>query len=430
VTPTVTRILSTVLPTRRRNRTAVVSALVVALAAVPLSAAPASAAPQPASGAVSTTVPLESGETPEGAEAAVVTGSISGSITCDLCDEPGIAESLLVEFERNVGTQSEPAWSYAGSVWAEATAEADGAVAYTFDGDSGMVPGTYRATVSGGWGWRVRTNLSPEVTVAEGADVTLDLVVEFLEFERDFSGDDLPDVLARNSAGALLMYSGDGAAGWSGVATIGSGWSGMNHVFAAGDFSGDGHEDVMARDGAGRLHLYRGDGNGGWLGWGVVGTGWSHMTAIFSPGDFSGDDNADVLARDGAGDLWLYTGDGQGGWGTVWKVGSGWNIYDQIFAVGDFGGYGETNVMGRNSAGELFVYRASGWGSWAGQYRAGTGWGIMDAIFGAGDFNGDGWDDVMGRDRSGRLVLYPGEGGLFKLPSVVGTGWGPLKFVS
>ena len=83
------------------------------------------------------------------------------------------------------------------------------------------------------------------------------------------------------------MYSGDGASGWSGVGTIGSGWSVMNHVFAAGDFSGDGHEDVMARDSAGRLHLYRGDGKGGWLGWGVVGTGWGHMTAIFSPGDFS-----------------------------------------------------------------------------------------------------------------------------------------------
>ena len=112
------------------------------------------------------------------------------------------------------------------------------------------------------------------------------------------------------------------------------------------------------------------------------------------------------------------------------KVGSGWNIFDTVFAVGDFGGYGEANVMGRMPNGDLWVYQASGWGDWIGQYRAGTGWNMFDAVFGAGDFDGDGWDDIMGRDRSGNLHLYPGEGGLFKLPSVVGTGWGHLSFVS
>ena len=185
--------------------------------------------------------------------------SISGTITCERCDEADVAEGLYVEFERSVGTRSEPAWVHAGGVWAEATDEADGAAAYTFSTDNGLVPGTYRAQVGGTWGWRTRANLSPAVTVADGADVTLDLAAEFLQFDRDFSGDDHPDVIARTGAGALLMYSGDGAGGWSGVGTIGSGWSIMNHVFAAGDFSGDGHEDVMARDSAGRLHLYRGD---------------------------------------------------------------------------------------------------------------------------------------------------------------------------
>lgn len=356
--------------------------------------------------------------------------SISGSITCDRCDEPEVGDKLYVEFERNVGTRSEPAWVYAGAIMATSTDAADGAAGYTFSTENGLVPGVYRATVGGDWGWRTRANVSPAVTVEDDSKVTLDLEVEFLGFDRDFSGDDHPDVIARSGSGAMLMYSGDGNGGWSGVATIGSGWSAMNHVFAAGDFSGDGHEDVMARDGAGRLHLYRGDGKSGWLGWGVVGTGWGHMTAIFSPGDFSGDGNADVLARDGAGDLWLYPGDGKGGWGAVSKVGSGWNIFDQVFAVGDFGGYGEANVMGRSANGDLWVYQASGWGSWVGQYRAGIGWGIMDAIFGSGDFDGDGWDDVMGRDSSGRLWLYPGEGGLFKLPSVIGTEWSPLRFVS
>jgi hypothetical protein len=374
---------------------------------------------------------LGEGEVRTGVDAEMTLfASISGSISCERCDEPAVGDQLFVQFERNVGTRSEPAWILSGGAPATPTEAADGSASYEFTKHDGLQPGMYRASVQGGWGWRTRANHSPVVTVEDGAEVTLDLEVEFLEFDRDFSGDEHPDVIATTGAGALLMYSGDGASGWSGVDAIGSGWAVMDHVFAAGDFSGDGHEDVMARDGAGRLHLYRGDGRGGWLGWGVVGTGWGHMTAIFSPGDFSGDGNADVLARDGAGDLWLYPGDGKGGWGEVWKVGSGWNIFDQVFAVGDFGGYGEANVMGRTANGDLWVYQASGWGSWIGQYRAGTGWGIMDAIFGAGDFDGDGWDDVMGRDTSGLLWLYPGEGGLFKLPSVIGTGWSPLGFVS
>ncbi|MFE6253719.1 carboxypeptidase regulatory-like domain-containing protein [Agromyces sp. NPDC057865] len=356
--------------------------------------------------------------------------SISGSITCDRCDEPEVGDNLYVQFERNVGTRAAPVWVYLGTVLATPTDAVDGAAEYTFSTEDGLVPGIIRATVGGHWGWRTRANLSPAVTVADGAKVTLDLAVELLKFDRDFSGDELPDVLVRNSAGAMLMYTGDGEAGWKGVSTIGSGWTVMNHVFAAGDFSGDGHEDVMARDAAGRLHLYRGDGKGGWLGWGVVGTGWGHMTSIFSPGDFSGDGNADVMARDAAGDLWLYPGDGKGGWGAVSKVGSGWNIFDTVFAAGDFGGYGEANVMGRMPNGDLWVYQASGYGGWMSQYRAGIGWNMFDAVFGAGDFDGDGWDDIMGRDRSGNLHLYPGYGGLFKLPSVVGTGWGHLSFVS
>ncbi len=106
--------------------------------------------------------------------------SISGSITCDRCDEPEVGHSLYVEFERNVGTRSEPAWVYAGGIMATSTDEADGAAAYTFSTENGLVPGVYRATVGGDWGWRTRANVSPAVTVEDGSKVTLDLDVEFL----------------------------------------------------------------------------------------------------------------------------------------------------------------------------------------------------------------------------------------------------------
>lgn len=354
---------------------------------------------------------------------------LSGIIRCDGCSDYDVARSLGVRLERNVGTRAQPVWVDAGftGTWANG----EGAYYEFRNSDGGLFPGIYRASVEGDWGWRPRPNASPAVTIEDGAQVVLDLDIEFLKFDRDFSGDEAPDVLVRTAGGAMLMYTGNGASGWTGASTIGSGWTIMNHVFAAGDFSGDGHEDVMARDWAGNLHLYRGDGKGGWLGQGLVGTGWGRMTAIFSPGDFSGDGHVDVLARDGAGDLWMYPGNGKGGWGVPSKVGSGWNMFDRIFAAGGFGGYGGANVMGRTPSGDLYAYPASGSGGWATPALVGTGWTIFDAVFGSGDFDGDGNDDVMGRDRAGNLWLYPGRGGFgWGNPSVVGTGWGHLSFVS
>jgi len=87
----------------------------------------------------------------------------------------------------------------------------------------------------------------------------------------------------------------------------------------------------LARDGAGYLWLYRGDGRGGWLPRVRVGNGWSGMTALLGPGDFDGDRFVDVLARDGAGYLWLYRGDGRGGWLPRVRVGNGWNTIDALF---------------------------------------------------------------------------------------------------
>ncbi|RXZ72807.1 carboxypeptidase regulatory-like domain-containing protein [Agromyces albus] len=352
---------------------------------------------------------------------------LSGNILCPRCGDPEVTPFLSVQLERDAGTGAEPVWEGAGTTPVSPTASADTGY-YTL---TGLAPGSYRIRVDGDESWTPRPNASEVVTIGDGDEALLDLSIEFSRLDRDFSGDDDPDVIVRSRGGGLLMYAGDGASGWSGVSTIGSGWGAMNHVFAAGDFSGDGHADVMARDGAGRLFLYRGDGSGGWLDWGVVGTGWSVMNSIFSPGDFSGDGHVDLLARDGAGNLWLYPGDGAGGFGSVSKVGVGWNVYDQVFAVGDFGGYGRANVMGRNSAGQLHVHPSSGSGGWAPPSLVGTGWGGFDAVFGSGDFTGDGNDDVMGRDASGRLWLYPGDGfSGWKPRSVVGTGWSSLSFVS
>ena len=153
---------------------------------------------------------------------------------------------------------------------------------------------------------RVRDRHPAERSAAAGSQFTALLA------PRDFNGDGKPDILARTSAGALLMYRGDGDGGWmSGTPTqIGSGWQGFSALLAPGDWSGDGKPDVLARTSAGALLLYRGNGAGGWIGGAEqIGSGWQQFDALVAGGDFSGDGKPDVLARTSAGALLMYRGE-------------------------------------------------------------------------------------------------------------------------
>ena len=131
---------------------------------------------------------------------------------------------------------------------------------YRGDGDGGWLTGTAEK-IGSGWG--------PFTTILGAGD---------------FSGDGKPDVLAVNPAGALLMYRGNGAGGWlTGQAEpVGSGWGGFTALAAGGDFSGDGKPDVLARRSDGALLLYRGNGAGGWLtGHGEpIGSGWNGLNYL------------------------------------------------------------------------------------------------------------------------------------------------------
>ena len=97
---------------------------------------------------------------------------------------------------------------------------------------------------------------------------------------RDFNGDGFPDIMARDAAGGLWLYPGNGTGGWLPRQQVGSGWGGWTAIISAGDFNGDGFPDIMARDAAGGLWLYPGNGTGGWLPRQQVGSGWGSWTAI------------------------------------------------------------------------------------------------------------------------------------------------------
>jgi serine protease len=98
----------------------------------------------------------------------------------------------------------------------------------------------------------------------------------------------------------------------------------MTAVVGPGDITGDRKADLLARDAAGVLYRYPGNGRGGFGGKVPVGSGWNSMTTITGRGDYSGDARTDVLSVDTNGALWLYRGNGLGGFSGRTAAGSGW----------------------------------------------------------------------------------------------------------
>ncbi len=288
----------------------------------------------------------------------------------------------------------------------------------------GTVSGTLGARVLAGTGWNAITaRLGPSDSRALAVPPTLP-AVDKTPGTGDFDGDGRRDVLARDSAGSLFVYPGNGSSGWLTSKKLSGNWGEFTFIAGVGDLNSDGYRDSLAVDSSGELWMYPGNGKGGWLTRVKVGSGWLGYTAMFGAGDFNGDGVPDILARDPAGSLWLYPGDGNGGWLAASRIGSGWSSYGAIFGAGDFNGDGKADVLARDVAGLLWLYPGDGAGGWLPRRQVGSGWAGFTAIFAAGDFSGDGFPDVIARDSAGRLFLYPGNGtGGWLQPSQIGSGW-------
>ncbi|MBM9509101.1 FG-GAP-like repeat-containing protein [Actinacidiphila acididurans] len=190
-----------------------------------------------------------------------------------------------------------------------------------------------------------------------GAADFFDVQYNWLTQAGDLDGDGYGDLLARTPGGALYRYSGplSGDFDTQRHTWLANGFGGYNAIFASTDFSGDGIPDVLARDAAGDLWLYRGTGKGGLQPRVHIGVGLRGYNLITGRGDLSGDGLADFIARDSAGTLWLFKGNGKGSYAGRVKLATGYAGYNRIVASGDIDHDGHPDLFATTPAGGAAV---------------------------------------------------------------------------
>ncbi|GAA1255171.1 FG-GAP-like repeat-containing protein [Oryzihumus leptocrescens] len=174
----------------------------------------------------------------------------------------------------------------------------------------------------------------PDAIARVGTDDTLDLMLgqsngtfgaprvigngweafDLVEPAADLDYDGVPDLLARDASGNLLLYPFHRDGSFGPRVTLGVGWQGMASVVGVGAFNNDANGDVVAlRASDHALVLYRGDGATALQDSFVMATGQDDLVQLVGVSDYNGDGAADLIARSANGDLWLYTGNGAGG---------------------------------------------------------------------------------------------------------------------
>ncbi|MET9218642.1 hypothetical protein ABZX65_07635 [Streptomyces sp. NPDC003300] len=131
----------------------------------------------------------------------------------------------------------------------------------------------------------------------------------------DYTDNGSPDILARDSSGVLwredtVYYPESHQLTGSDRVKVGPGWNSYSRIVAVGNVAGSSAGDLIARDNAGVLWLYTGTGKGTFAARTKIGPGWNVYTQMFGIGDSNIDGKPDLITRDSTGTTWRYLGTG------------------------------------------------------------------------------------------------------------------------
>ncbi len=150
----------------------------------------------------------------------------------------------------------------------------------------------------------------------------------------DVTGDGIPDLWARNrSTGSLWLYPGAPGGSWGTARVVGTYWNVFDQLVSPGDVTGDDIPDLWARNrSTGELVLYPGAGGSAWRSSRVVGTHWGMHDLLTATADVTGDGIPDLFARNrSTWERWVYpTGTAGGPVSPHRVVGPGWDMHDVV----------------------------------------------------------------------------------------------------
>ncbi len=227
----------------------------------------------------------------------------------------------------------------------------------------------------------------------------------------DFTGDGIPDILARSTSGALLVYENSGS--FNGTATyphatfINNGWGSFTWIGSA-DLNGDGFSDVVATDAYGNMYaaVHSGQFSGTrTLRSGLVylGTGWNINDMVYVY-DYNGDGLDDILARRaGTGNSYVYYNNGLSGTSTlqapVHFMGGG--LYDDYQGIADIDLDGSPDFVYVTGHYLITIPLNGSQGA-----VLGTGWDTVNSLTFT-DVDNDGRDDIIAkRNTDSTLLAY------------------------
>ena len=213
----------------------------------------------------------------------------------------------------------------------------------------GRAPGGIVALDARGTGW-----FKPSLATGLVSDGT-----NFLQLAGDWNGDGHADVLTRStSTGHVWLYRGTGDGRLLERTLLHSGWGDKRDLVVTADLTGDERPDLLARDADGTVYVYPSDGAGGTQQRRLAHAALFATDLVTPAGFWDGDGVRDLIVRNAADKrLYLVPGTTTGTLGTPVPLSGDFAAYDRIVGTGDFNGDGHPDLLARESStGRLWLF--------------------------------------------------------------------------
>ncbi|MEV4425971.1 FG-GAP-like repeat-containing protein [Streptomyces sp. R-07] len=307
-------------------------------------------------------------------------------------------------------------FNYNGAGYAEHVAlvksiNADGTITTIGGNQSGAVT---LGTISNGYYYSQK--VSGYVSPIGGVDPTPDPVFTQTA-AADFNGDGQADIIARDAAATLKMWTHNPGGYFNAPVNVTGGWNFTQTATA--DFNNDGKNDIIARDTDANLKMWLGRGDGTFGAASHVTGGWNFTQTTAA--DFDGNGKADLIAKDADGNLKIWAGRGDGTFGAAAQLTAGWNFTQTTAA--DFNEDGQADLIAKDADGNLKMWTHNAGGYFNAPVNVTGGWNFTQTT--AADFDGNGKADLIARnDTTGDLTIWAGHGDTtFGTPAKLTGGW-------